>query len=87
MGIYLNDTQDGYTLEVRNDVVIYKTSFPDRYNLVLITDSNTLKDVLLGKMKFLDGVLDKKITINGDIRDFAKFVRSFDQKFIIPVYK
>jgi len=87
LGIYLNDTQEGFMLQIRNDVVVYGTSFPDQYDLSLIADSNILKDVLIGKMKLLDGIVQKKISIDGDIGDFTKFVRSFDQKFFISVYK
>jgi len=87
LGIYLNDTQQGYTLEVRNDVVTYDTSFPEQFDIAINTDSDTLKDILLGKTKLLDGIAQKKINIDGDIRDLSKFVRSFDQKFLIEVYK
>ncbi len=87
LGIYLNDTQQGYTLEIRNDVVIYDPSYPEQYDITMFTDSETLKDVLLGKMKFLDGIVSKKITIEGDIRNFINFIRSFDQRFFIPVYE
>ncbi|HLN33807.1 MAG TPA: alkyl sulfatase dimerization domain-containing protein [Nitrososphaeraceae archaeon] len=86
LGIYLNDTEEGFTLEIRNDVVEYKDSFPEEYNIALYTDSETLKDVLVGKAKLLDKIIAEKVTIDGDIRDFTKFVRSFDQKFVIPIF-
>ena len=86
LGIYLNDTEEGFTLEIRNDVVEYEDSFPEEYNIALYTDSDTLKEVLVGKAKLLDKIIAKKISIDGDIRDFTKFVRSFDQKFVIPIF-
>ena len=86
LGIYLNDTEEGFTLEIRNDVVEYKDSFPEEYNIALYTDSDTLKEVLVGKAKLLDKIIAKKVSIDGDIRDFIKFVRSFDQKFVIPIF-
>lgn len=86
LGIYLNDTEEGFTLGIRNDVVEYEESFPDEYNIALYTDSETLKEVLVGKAKLLDKIIAKKVTIDGDIRDFSKFVRSFDQKFVIPIF-
>lgn len=86
LGIYLNDTEEGFTLEIRNDVVEYKDSFPEEHNIALYTDSDTLKGVLVGKAKLLDKIIAKKVNIEGDIRDFTKFVRSFDQKFVIPIF-
>ena len=86
LGIYLNDTGEGFTLEIRNDVVEYEDSFPEEYNISLYTDSDTLKEVLVGKAKLLDKIITKKVSIDGDIRDFTKFVRSFDQKFVIPIF-
>jgi len=86
LGIYLNDTEEGFTLEIRNDVVEYEDSFPEEYNIALFTDSETLKDVLVGKAKLLDKIIAEKVSIDGDIRDFTKFVRSFDQKFVIPIF-
>jgi alkyl sulfatase BDS1-like metallo-beta-lactamase superfamily hydrolase len=86
LGIYLNDTEEGFTLEIRNDVVEYEDSFPEEYNIALFTDSETLKDVMVGKSKLLDKIIAKKVSIDGDIRDFTKFVRSFDQKFVIPIF-
>ena len=86
LGIYLNDTEEGFTLEIRNDVVEYEDSFPEVYNIALYTDSETLKEVLVGKAKLLDKIIAKKVSIDGDIRDFTKFVRSFDQKFVIPIF-
>ena len=86
LGLYLNDTEEGFTLEIRNDVVEYEDSFPEEYNIALFTDSETLKDVMVGKSKLLDKIIAKKVSIDGDIRDFTKFVRSFDQKFVIPIF-
>jgi len=86
LGIYLNDTEEGFTLEIRNDVVEYEDSFPEEHNIALYTDSETLKEVLVGKAKLLDKIIAKKVNIDGDIRDFTKFVRSFDQKFVIPIF-
>ena len=86
LGIYLNDTKEGFTLEIRNDVVEYEHSFPEEYNIALYTDSATLKGVLVGKAKLLDKIIAKKVNIEGDIRDFTKFARSFDQKFVIPIF-
>ena len=86
LGIYLNDTEEGFTLEIRNDVVEYEDSFPDEYDIALYTDSDTLKEVLVGKAKLLDKIIAKKVSIDGDIRDFTKFVRSFDHKFVIPIF-
>jgi len=86
LGIYLNDTEEGFTLEIRNDIVEYENSFPEVYNIALYTDSETLKEVLVGKAKLLDKIIAKKVSIDGDIRDFTKFVRSFDQKFVIPIF-
>ncbi|HJS63687.1 MAG TPA: alkyl sulfatase dimerization domain-containing protein [Nitrososphaeraceae archaeon] len=86
LGLYLNDTEEGFTLEIRNDVVEYEDSFPKEYNIALFTDSETLKDVMVGKSKLLDKIIAKKVSIDGDIRDFTKFVRSFDQKFVIPIF-
>jgi linear primary-alkylsulfatase len=86
LGIYLNDTEEGFTLEIRNDVVEYEDSFPEEYNIALYTDSETLKEVLVGKAKLIDKIIAEKVTIDGDIRDFTKFVRSFDQKFVIPIF-
>ena len=86
LGIYLNDTEEGFTLEIRNDVVGYDDSFPEEHNIVLYTDSDTLKEILVGKSKLLDKIIEKKASIDGDIRDFIKFVGSFDQKFVIPIF-
>jgi alkyl sulfatase BDS1-like metallo-beta-lactamase superfamily hydrolase len=86
LGIYLNDTEEGFTLEIRNDVVEYEDSFPDEYDIALYTDSDTLKEVLVGKAKLLDKIIAKKVSIDGDTRDFTKFVRSFDHKFVIPIF-
>jgi alkyl sulfatase BDS1-like metallo-beta-lactamase superfamily hydrolase len=86
LGIYLNDTEEGFTLEIRNDIVEYYDSFPEEYNIALYTDSDTLKEVLVGKTKLLDKIIAKKVSIDGDFRDFTKFVRSFDQKFVIPIF-
>ncbi len=86
LGIYLNDTEEGFTLEIRNDVVEYEDSFPEEYNIALYTDSETLKEVLVGKAKLIDKIIAEKVSIDGDIRDFTKFVRSFDQKFVIPIF-
>jgi alkyl sulfatase BDS1-like metallo-beta-lactamase superfamily hydrolase len=86
LGIYLNDTEEGFTLEIRNDVVEYEDSFPEEHNIALYTDSDTLKEVLVGKAKLLDKIIAMKVSIDGDIRDFTKFLRSFDQKFVIPIF-
>jgi alkyl sulfatase BDS1-like metallo-beta-lactamase superfamily hydrolase len=86
LGIYLNDTEEGFTLEIRNDVVEYEDSFPEEYDIALYTDSDTLKEILVGKAKLLDKIIAKKVNIEGDIIDFTKFARSFDQKFVIPIF-
>ncbi|MGE3859617.1 MAG: alkyl sulfatase dimerization domain-containing protein [Nitrososphaeraceae archaeon] len=86
LGIYLNDTEEGFTLEIRNDVVQYEDSFPKKSNISIYTDSDTLKEILVGKSKLLDKIIAKKVSIDGDIRDFTKFARSFDQKFVIPIF-
>jgi alkyl sulfatase BDS1-like metallo-beta-lactamase superfamily hydrolase len=86
LGIYLNDTEEGFTLEIRNNIVEYKDSFPEKYNVAIYTDSDTLKEILVGKAKLLDKIIAKKVNIDGDVREFSKFARSFDQKFVIPVF-
>jgi alkyl sulfatase BDS1-like metallo-beta-lactamase superfamily hydrolase len=86
LGIYLNDTKEGFALETRNDVAQYEKLFPEQYNIALYTDSDTLKNILVGKLKLLDGIIAKKVTIDGELRDLSKFAGSFDQKFVIPIY-
>ena len=75
LGIYLNDTEEGFTLEIRNDVVEYKDSFPEKYNVTIYTDSDTLKDILVGKVKLLDKIIAKKVNIDGDVREILKICK------------
>jgi alkyl sulfatase BDS1-like metallo-beta-lactamase superfamily hydrolase len=86
LGIYLNDTKEGFTLETRNDVVEYEKLFPEQYDIALYTDSDTLKNILVGKIKLLDAIIAKRVAIDGELRDLSKFAGSFDQKFVIPIY-
>ena len=86
VGIYLNDTQQGYTFTIRNNAVEFLDSFPREYNVALTAPTNTIKDLLLGKLKFADGIFSNKVKIDGDLKDLIRFTRSFDFRFVVPAY-
>jgi alkyl sulfatase BDS1-like metallo-beta-lactamase superfamily hydrolase len=86
-GIYLNDTNEGYTLQISNSVVHYTKSFPETYDVAITTDEKTLKDILLGKLRFVDAVESDRVTVYGNPADLIELVKSFDLKFIVPVFK
>ena len=86
VGIYLNDTQQGYTFTIRNNAVEFLDSFPREHNVALTAPTNTIKDLLLGKLKFADAIFSNKVKIDGDLKDLIRFTRSFDFRFVVPAY-
>ena len=85
-GIYLNDTGEGYTLEVSNSVVHYKESFPETYDVAISTDEKTLKDTLLGRLRFVDAVESHKIIVYGNPIYLINLAKSFDLKLVVPIF-
>ena len=85
-GIYLNDTGKGYTLQISNSVLHYKESFPETYDVAISTDEKTLKDILLGRLRFVDAVESNKVIVYGNAIDLINFAKSFDLKLVVPVY-
>ena len=86
LGIYLNDTRQGYTLTIRNNAVQFLDSFPEEYDVALSSHSDTMKDILLGKLKLADAIFSNDVKVDGNLKDLIRFVRSFDLRFVVPAY-
>jgi alkyl sulfatase BDS1-like metallo-beta-lactamase superfamily hydrolase len=88
LGIYLNDTKEGYTLEIRRAVLEYKDSFPTKYDIALYTNSDTLKEILLGQSN-LQNAVDVGIAriVGGNVTDLNNIVNIFEYKFKAPIHR
>jgi putative sterol carrier protein len=81
LGIYLNDTKEGYTLEIRRAVLEYKDSFPTKYDIALYTNSDILKEILLGQSN-----LQKAVDL-GIVKIVGGNVTLFEYKLKAPIHR
>ena len=79
LGIKLNDTNEGYKLQIRQAVLEFKNMFPSQYDIAINTDGLTLKQVIAGLLTLDDALELGKIKITaGSVDDFKKFVGVLD---------
>jgi len=87
IGIYMNDTKEGYTLEIRRAVVEFKTSFPTKYDVALYTNSDILKKILLGNLTLQKAVDSGIAKIDGGkVVELRNLAGVFDYRLKTPVY-
>ena len=79
LGIQLNDTNEGYKLQIRQSVLEFQKEFPHTYDIAIGTDERTLKQVIAGLLTLDDAIELGKIKLtDGDINDLKKFVSVLD---------
>ena len=79
LGIKLNDTNEGYKLQIRQAVLEFKNMFPSQYDIAINTDGLTLKQVIAGVITLDDAIESGKIKVTtGSVDDFKKFVSVLD---------
>ena len=61
--------------------------FREEYDVALSSHSDTMKDILLGKLKLADAIFSNDVKVDGNLKDLIRFVRSFDLRFVVPAYK
>jgi alkyl sulfatase BDS1-like metallo-beta-lactamase superfamily hydrolase len=88
VGIYLNDTKTGYALEIRRAVLEYKDSFPSKYDVALYTNSDTLRQILLGQLS-LQEALDLGVAkiVGGNISDLNNIASLFEYRLKSPIHR
>lgn len=88
LGIYLNDTKEGYTLEIRRAVLEYKDSFPTKYDIALYTNSDILKEILLGQSN-LQKAVDLGIAkiVGGNVTGLNNIANLFEYKLKAPIHR
>ena len=79
LGIKLNDTNEGYKLQIRQAVLEFKNMFPNKYDIAINIDGLTLKQVIAGVITLDDAIESGKIKVTtGSVDDFKKFVSVLD---------
>jgi alkyl sulfatase BDS1-like metallo-beta-lactamase superfamily hydrolase len=48
LGIKLNDTNEGYTLQIRKAVLEFQKSFPSKFDVAIYTNTDSLKKMIAG---------------------------------------
>ena len=88
LGIYLNDTKEGYTLEIRRAILKYKDSFPTKYDIALYSNSDKLKEILLGQSN-LQKALDLGIAkiVGGNVTDLNNIANLFEYRLKAPIHR
>jgi alkyl sulfatase BDS1-like metallo-beta-lactamase superfamily hydrolase len=79
MNLELPDTRDKYLLVVQYGVLQYhKDQQADDADVSLTMDRSTLNEIIGGKLKVEQGVVDGKIKLDGDPKKFEEFVGLLD---------
>ena len=79
LGIKLNDTNEGYKLQIRQAVLEFQNMFPNQYDIAINTDERTLKQVIAGLLTLDNAIeLGKIKVIGGDVNELKKFVDALD---------
>lgn len=78
LGIKLNDTNEGYKLQIRQAVLEFQNMFPNQYDIAINTDERTFKQVIAGLLTLDNAIeLGKIKVIGGDVNEL-KFVDALD---------
>jgi alkyl sulfatase BDS1-like metallo-beta-lactamase superfamily hydrolase len=56
LGIKLNDTNEGYKLQIRQAVLEFQNTYPNQYDITINTDESTLKQVIAGLITLDDAL-------------------------------
>jgi alkyl sulfatase BDS1-like metallo-beta-lactamase superfamily hydrolase len=81
LGVKINNnasSQDGYTLEIRQAVLEFQKGFPDTYDVAILTDENSLKQVIAGITTLDKAIEEGKIKVEGSVDDLKKFIGMLD---------
>ncbi|MGD1834520.1 MAG: alkyl sulfatase dimerization domain-containing protein [Nitrososphaeraceae archaeon] len=82
VGIKINDTADdderGYTLDIRQAVLEFQEKFPESYDIAIVSDEKSLKQVIAGINTLDNAIENGQIKIEGDVDKLDKFVEVFD---------
>ena len=82
VGIKINDTSSdderGYTLDVRQAVLEFHKKFPDNFDVAILADEKSLKQVIAGIIPLYNAIENGQIKVKGNIDDLKKFVGVLD---------
>ena len=78
LGIYLEDVDEGHTLEVRRAVAEYRPSFPENYDISVTSTSDIFKKIFVGELELSDAVESGDVKVEGNTNDLLTFIGFFD---------
>ena len=78
LGIYLEDVDEGHTLEVRRAVAEYRSSFPENYDISVTSTSDIFKKIFVGELELSDAVESGDVKVEGNTNDLLTFTGFFD---------
>ena len=82
VGIKINDKSSdderGYTLDVRQAVLEFQKKFPDNFDVAILADEKSLKQVIAGIIPLDNAIENGQIKVKGNIDDLKKFVGVLD---------
>ncbi len=78
VGIKLNDTNQGYSLHLRKAVLEYQPSFPSKFDVAILTNTDSLKKVIAGFITLDNAINTGQIKVIGDANNLKKFISVLD---------
>jgi alkyl sulfatase BDS1-like metallo-beta-lactamase superfamily hydrolase len=88
LGLNITDSDKGYTLHVRNNVLAVTDTLPTNPDMSLTLDLDTYKSIVNGTQKVMDAVEAGTVKLVGNEADLENFVAMFDPLVVVaPVAK
>ena len=66
VGIQLNDTNTGYTLQIRKAVLEFDKTFPSKFDVAIYTNTDSLKKLIAGPLTLDDAMKSGQVKVDGD---------------------
>jgi alkyl sulfatase BDS1-like metallo-beta-lactamase superfamily hydrolase len=77
-GIKLNDTNTGYTLQIRKAVLEFDKTFPSKFDVAIYTNTESLKKLIARPLTLDDAMKSGQVKVDGDPNNLKKFVSVLD---------
>jgi alkyl sulfatase BDS1-like metallo-beta-lactamase superfamily hydrolase len=69
LGIKLNDTNQGYTLQIRKAVMEFQKSFPSKFDVAIYTNTDSLKKLIAGITTLDDALNSEQVKLDGYVNN------------------
>lgn len=78
VGIKLNDTNTGYTLQIRKAVLEFQKTFPTTFDVAITTNTDSLKKLIAGVVTLDDAMTAGEVKVDGNPNSLRDFVSVLD---------